>query len=274
MSDSEVVIQAGRAEGQYWRDLWRYRGLFYFLAWRDILVRYKQTTVGILWAFMRPFLAMLVFSLVFGRFANLPDGGVPYPILVFAALLPWQFFSTAISESGNSLVTNANMISKVYFPRIVVPTASIIAALVDFLISFVFLFVLFLWYRFAPSWQILCVPLLVICTCLTALGCGIWLAGLTVRYRDLRFVVPFLVQFGLYVSPVGYSVEVVPENWRLAYSLNPMVGIIEGFRWAITGNPVAFPLLSLGFSIVISSSLLLTGIAYFRSTEKTFADII
>lgn len=274
MTDSEVVIQAGRAEGQYWRDLWRYRGLFYFLAWRDILVRYKQTTVGILWAFMRPFLAMLVFSLVFGRFAKLPDGGVPYPILVFAALLPWQFFSTAISESGNSLVTNANMISKVYFPRIVVPTASIIAALVDFLISFVFLFVLFLWYGFAPSWQILCVPLLVICTCVTALGCGIWLAGLTVRYRDLRFVVPFLVQFGLYVSPVGYSVEVVPENWRLAYSLNPMVGIIEGFRWAITGNPVAFPLLSLGFSIVISSFLLLTGIAYFRSTEKTFADII
>ncbi|MBC8095062.1 MAG: ABC transporter permease [Akkermansiaceae bacterium] len=274
MIEPQITIEAGRVERQYWRDVWNYRGLFYFLAWRDILVRYKQTLVGVLWAFVRPFLTMVVFTVVFGRFAKLPDGGVPYPILVFSALLPWQFFSTAVTESGNSLVTNASMISKVYFPRIVVPAASIITALMDSLISFGFLLILFGWFSFMPAWQIIFLPLLALCTCVTALGCGIWLAGLTVRYRDFRFVVPFLVQFGLYVSPVGYTTAVVPEPWRLAYSLNPMVGIIEGFRWAILGSADGFPLPSMALSLSVSGLLLWTSILYFRSAERTFADVI
>ena len=274
MNSDEVIIEAGRAETQYWRDVWEYRSLFYFLAWRDILVRYKQTVVGALWAFLRPFITMVVFTMVFGRFAKLPADGVPYPIMVFCGLLPWQFFSTAVTDSGNSLLTNSSMISKVFFPRIVVPTASVITALVDFLISFLFLFILFAWYSFIPSWHILWLPVFAVCTCLTALGCGMWLAALTVRYRDFRFVVPFLVQFGLYVSPVGYSLSVVPTKWQTVYALNPLVGNIEGFRWAILNNPKVFPIQSVAFSAAVSVVMLWTSIVYFRSTEKTFADVI
>jgi len=274
MSETSIIIEAGRAEAQYWRDVWNYRGLFYFLAWRDILVRYKQTVAGVLWAFIRPFLTMVVFTVVFGRFAKLPADGVPYPILVFAALLPWQFFSTSITDSGNSLITNASMISKVYFPRIVVPTATMITALADLLISYALLAVLFVVYSFAPRWQLIFLPFLTVLTCVTTLACGIGLSGLTVRYRDFRFVVPFLVQFGLYLSPIGYSVSVVPEQWRLLYALNPLVGIIEGFRWAIVGNPAVFPLTSVAMSVVVSALLLWASIAYFRRTEQTIADII
>ncbi|MBD0334901.1 MAG: ABC transporter permease, partial [Cyanobacteria bacterium Co-bin13] len=218
----ELIIEAGRTEAQYWRDLWRYRELFYFLAWRDILVRYKQTAVGVAWALIRPFLTMVVFSVVFGRLADLPsEGDAPYPILVFSAMLPWQFFANALSECSNSLISNANLISKVYFPRLVVPTSAVIVSFVDFLISGIILLGLMVWYDAVPSWRIVTLPLFVVVAFAAAMGAGLWLAALNVQYRDFRYVVPFLVQFGLYISPVGFSSSIVPERWRLLYSLNP-----------------------------------------------------
>lgn len=269
-----LVIEAGRAERHYWRDLWRYRELFFFLAWRDILVRYKQTTIGILWALGRPLLIMLAFTLVFSKLAKLPSEGVPYPILVLAAVLPWQFFSSAFSGAGDSLISNAGMISKVYFPRLVVPASALIVSLVDFLISCVILVGLMVWYGFAPNLRMVALPLFVLVAFAAAMGAGLWIAALNVKYRDFRFIVPFVVQFGLYVSPVGFSSGIVPEQWRLLYSVNPMVGVIDGFRWAILGSnsPLYWPgfLLSL-FLILV---LLVTGIAYFRKTEKTFVDVI
>lgn len=269
-----LVIEAGRSEGQYWRDLWRYRELFYFLAWRDLLVRYKQTVVGVAWSIIRPVLTMLVLTIVFGRFGKMPSGGVPYPILVFCGMLPWQFFATALSESGNSLVTNSNLISKVYFPRLVVPVSSVITSLVDFLISGVFLVLLMGWYRFAPSPNLLFLPFFVLLAITTSLGAGLWIAALMVKYRDFRFIVPFLVQFGLYLSPVGFSSSVVPEAWRLVYSLNPMVGVIEGFRWSVLGGEHAIYLPGLLLSTGIAVMVVITGIWYFRRTERTFADVI
>ena len=269
-----LVIEAGKTEKQYFKDIWRYRELFYFLAWRDILVRYKQTVIGVLWAIIRPFLTMIVFSIVFGGIAKLPSNGVPYPILVFSAMLPWQFFSNALSESSNSLIGNANMISKVYFPRLVIPTSSVITSFVDFLISFLILIILMIWYRFIPSWQIIVLPLFVLIAFCAAMGSGLWLSALNVKYRDFRYIVPFIVQFGLYISPVGFSSSIVPEKWRLIYSINPMVGVIDGFRWAIMGgnSSIYFP----GFMVSISSVLILVvvGLLYFRKTEKNFADII
>ena len=230
----ELVIEAGRTEAQYFRDLWRYRELFYFLAWRDILVRYKQTFIGVAWALIRPFLTMLVFTIVFGRLANLPsEGNAPYPILVFAAMLPWQFFANALAESSNSLINNANLISKVYFPRLVVPTSAVIVSFVDFLISGIILLGLMAWYTAVPSWRIRTLQRFVAISFAAAMGAGLWLAALNVQYRDFRYVVPFLIQFGLYISPVGFSSSIVPEQWRLVYSLNPMVGVIDGFRWEI-----------------------------------------
>jgi lipopolysaccharide transport system permease protein len=235
----ELIIEAGRTEAQYWRDLWRYRELFYFLAWRDILVRYKQTFIGVTWALIRPFLTMVVFTVVFGRLANLPsEGDAPYPILVFAAMLPWQFFANALAECSNSLIQNSNLISKVYFPRLVVPTSAVIVSFVDFLISGVILLGLMAWYNAVPSWRIVTLPFFVAIAFAAAMGAGLWLAALNVQYRDFRYVVPFLVQFGLYISPVGFSSSIVPERWRLLYSLNPMVGVIDGFRWAIIGGDV------------------------------------
>jgi lipopolysaccharide transport system permease protein len=271
----ELVIEAGRTERQYWKDLWRYRELFYFLAWRDILVRYKQTAIGIAWALLRPFLTMVVFTVVFGQIAKLPaPQGVPYPILVFAGMLPWQFFSNALSECSNSLVGNANLISKVYFPRLIVPTSAIIVSFVDFMISGMILLGLMAWYNFVPSWQILTLPIFILISCAASMGVGLWLAALTVQYRDFRFVVPFIIQFGLYISPVGFSSSIVPEQWRLLYSVNPMVGVIDGFRWAILGGEarIYMPgfLISLGLVIL----LLWSGIWYFRKMERTFADVI
>ena len=274
MYTKELTIEAGRSEKQYWKDLWSYRELFYFLAWRDILVRYKQTAIGIVWALIRPFLTMVVFTIVFSNLAKLPSGGAPYPILVFAAMLPWQFFSSALSECSNSLIANSNMISKVYFPRLIVPTSAVIVSFVDFLISGIILIALMVWYQFIPDWRILTLPVFILIAFVAATGGGLWLAALTVEYRDFRYVVPFIVQFGLYISPVGFSSSIVPEQWRLLYSLNPMVGVIDGFRWAILGgnSTLFWPgfILSLGLVLL----LFVSGIWYFRKTERTFADVI
>ncbi|HAM52942.1 MAG TPA: phosphate ABC transporter permease [Nitrospiraceae bacterium] len=273
--ETTLILEAGRTEKHYWFDLWRYRELFYFLAWRDILVRYKQTAIGTAWALLRPLLTMAVFTVVFGKLAKLPSGGVPYPIMVFAAMLPWQFFSSGLSDASGSLIGNANLISKVYFPRIIIPACSIITSFMDFLVSGVFLVVLMVWYQFVPDWRIVTLPLFLAIAFIAAAGAGLWLTALNVKYRDFRYVVPFIVQFGLYVSPVGFSSSIVPDKWRLLYSLNPMVGVIDGFRWAILGgdsSSIYWP----GFliSIVIIVLLLVSGIWYFRKTEKTFADVI
>ncbi|MHC5595459.1 MAG: ABC transporter permease [Nostoc sp.] len=274
VSQQELVIEAGRTEQQYWKDIWRYRELFYFLAWRDILVRYKQTAIGIAWALIRPFLTMVVFTVVFGQLAKLPSQGAPYPILVFSAMLPWQFFSNSLSECSNSLIGNANLISKVYFPRLIIPTSAVVVSFVDFLISGMILLGLMAWYNFVPSWRILTLPIFIAIAFAASMGAGLWFASLNVKYRDFRYIVPFIVQFGLYISPVGFSSSVVPEKWRLLYSLNPIVGVIDGFRWAILGgeSKLYLPgfLLSLGLVIL----LLFSGIWYFRKTERTFADVI
>jgi lipopolysaccharide transport system permease protein len=274
MKSPELIIEAGRAEQQYWRDLWRYRELFYFLAWRDILVRYKQTAIGVAWALIRPFLTMVVFTVIFGKLAKLPSEGVPYPILVFAAMLPWQFFANSLSESSSSLIGNANLISKVYFPRLIVPTSAIVVSFVDFLISGIILLGLMAWYNFVPSWRILTLPLFVIIAFAASLGAGLWLASLNVQYRDFRYIVPFLVQFGLYVSPVGFSSSIVPPQWRFIYSLNPMVGVIDGFRWAILGGESQLYLPGFLLSVGLVVLLLASGIWYFRKMERTFADVI
>jgi lipopolysaccharide transport system permease protein len=270
----ELIIEAGRAERHYWRDLWRYRELFYFLAWRDLLVRYKQTVVGVAWSLIKPVLTMVVLCVVFGRIGRMPDGGVPYPILVFCGVLPWQFFSTALSESGNSLVTNANLISKVYFPRLIVPTSSVITSLVDFLISAAFLGILMGWYRFVPSVNGVFLPLFILLAFAASLGVGLWIAALMVQYRDFRFIVPFLVQFGLLLSPVGFKSPVLPEPWQWVYALNPMVGVIEGFRWSILGGEHQLHLVNLASAVLVVAALLGTGVWYFRKTERAFADVI
>jgi lipopolysaccharide transport system permease protein len=248
--------------------------LFYFLAWRDILVRYKQTAIGVAWALIRPFLTMVVFTVIFGKLAQLPSEGVPYPILVFAAMLPWQFFANSLSESSGSLIGNANLISKVYFPRLIVPTSAIVVSFVDFLISGIILLGLMAWYNFVPSWRILTLPLFVIIAFAASLGAGLWLASLNVQYRDFRYIVPFLVQFGLYVSPVGFSSSIVPPQWRFIYSLNPMVGVIDGFRWAILGGESQLYLPGFLLSVGLVVLLLVSGIWYFRKMERTFADVI
>jgi lipopolysaccharide transport system permease protein len=274
VSEHRLIIEAGKTEGQYWRDLWRYRELLYFLSWRDVLVRYKQTVIGVAWAILRPFLTMVVFTIVFRKIAGLPtDGDVPYPILVFAAMLPWQFFDSSLTESSNSLIGNANLISKIYFPRLILPTSSVVVAFVDFAISFVMLLGLMAFYAFWPSWRIVVLPAFVLLAFLTALGPGLMITALNVRYRDFRYVVPFIVQMGLYISPVGFSSSVIPEKYRLLYSLNPMVGVIDGFRWAICGT-ANFYLPGFVLSVVSTFLMLFAAIMYFRRTERTFADVI
>jgi lipopolysaccharide transport system permease protein len=274
-SSQELIIEAGRTESQYWRDLWKYRELFYFLAWRDILVRYKQTVIGMLWALMRPFLTMIVFTFVFGKLANLPsEGTAPYPILVFAGLLPWQFFSGALTECSNSLINNANLLSKVYFPRLIVPTSAVIVSFVDFMISGIILLGLMAYYNFIPDWRILTLPIFIVIAFAASMGVGLWLAALNVEYRDFRIIVPFIVQFGLYISPVGFSSQVVPAQWRLLYSLNPMVGVIDGFRWAILGGESQIYLPGFALSVLLVVLILASGIWYFRRMERTFADVI
>src|SRR4051812_26642859 len=271
---TELIIEAGHTERNYWRDLFRDRELFYFLAWRDVLVRYKQTVIGILWAVLRPVLTMAVFTFVFSRIAKLPADGVPYPVMVFAGMLPWQLFATSLSEGSNSLISNANLISKVYFPRMIVPASAVIVSFVDFAISTGLLVLLMVWYQVWPTWQLFALPLFTIMALLASIGAGLWLAALNVEYRDFRYVVPFLVQFGLYLSPVGFSSSVVPEKWRLLYSLNPMVGVIDGFRWAISGGRSSFFLPGLLGSIRITLMLPVLGPLYFCRNAPSFSGVI
>jgi lipopolysaccharide transport system permease protein len=270
-----LILEPGRSEKNYWADLWRYRELFLILAWRDISVRYKQTIIGVAWAILRPFLTMVVFTVVFGRIAKLPsEGNAPYAIMVFAAMLPWTFFSNILTESSNSLIGNANLISKVYFPRLIMPTATVITSFIDFLISLVILLGLMIYYWFAPSWNMLFLPIFILLALLASLGPGLWITALNVKYRDFRYVIPFIVQFGLYVSPVGFSSNVIPAKWRLLYSLNPLVGIIDGFRWCILGGKSAIYWPGFALSLAIIIFFLWLGISRFRKMEKTFADLI
>ncbi|MEJ5310849.1 MAG: ABC transporter permease [Anaerolineae bacterium] len=275
INEHVLILEPGRAEKNYWRDLWHYRELFLILAWRDISVRYKQTIIGVAWAVIRPFLTMVVFSVIFGGLARLPsEGNAPYPLLVFAAMLPWSLFATALGEASNSLIGSANLISKVYFPRLIIPTATVVTAFVDFLISFIILLGMMLYYRYAPSWNILLLPAFILLALLASLGPGLWITALNVKYRDFRYVIPFVVQFGLYVSPVGFSSSVVPERWRLLYSLNPMVGVIDGFRWCILGGDSAIYWPGFALSLGIVAFFLWLGVSRFRKMEKTFADMI
>ncbi|MBV8417646.1 MAG: ABC transporter permease [Verrucomicrobia bacterium] len=274
MTEFDLEIRPGLTERNYWQDIWRYRELFYFLAWRDVLVRYKQTVIGVAWALIRPFVAMVVFTVILGKLAKLPSGGVPYPILVFCGLLPWQLFSSSFAESSNSIVANSSLISKIYFPRLIVPAASVVVGFLDFLISFIFLGILLIWYRFLPDWRVLAIPVFTLIAAVMSFGVGLLIAALTVKYRDFRFIVPFIVQFGLYITPVGFSSQIVPENWRLLYSLNPLVGVIDGFRWATLRGltPLNWP--GLLISLAVVAGMLLLGVWYFRKTERTFADVI
>jgi lipopolysaccharide transport system permease protein len=274
MSDV-VVIESGRQALNYWRDVWRYRELFYVLAWRDLTVRYKQTVIGVAWALIRPLLTMAVFTIIFGRIAKLPsDGTAPYALMVCAGMLPWTFFSTGLSDAANSLIGNANLITKVYFPRLIVPTATLVVAFADLLVAFSILVGMMAWYQFAPGWQIMVLPAFVLLAFVASIGPALWIAALNVKYRDFRYVIPFIVQFGLYISPVGFSSNIVPEEWRLVYSLNPMVGVIDGFRWCILGGQSQLHLAGLAASLGGAAFFLWFGIRRFRKTEASFADMI
>jgi lipopolysaccharide transport system permease protein len=270
-----LILEPGRADRHYWRDLWRYRELFQVLAWRDLSVRYKQTVIGVSWALVRPILTLVVFTIVFGKLAKLPsDGNAPYTLMVFSGMLPWTFFAAALAEASNSLIGNANLISKVYFPRLIVPAATVVVALVDFLITFLLLLLLMVWYKFVPGWQILLLPFFLLIAFIASLGPGLWITSLNVKYRDFRYIIPFIVQFGLYISPVGFSSSIVPEKWRLLYSLNPMVGVIDGFRWCILGNNSTIHWPTFGMSLGVTVFFLWLGIRKFRQMEKSFADLI
>jgi len=270
-----LVIEPGRSERNYWSDLWAYRELFLILAWRDVAVRYKQTVIGIAWAIVRPFLTMVIFTILFSRVAHLPSGSAaPYPVMVFAGLLPWFLFSTILGEASNSLVGNAGLIGKVYFPRIVIPAASAVVALVDFTINLGVLAALMAWYAFVPSWHLVLLPAFVLLAILASLGPALLITALNVKYRDFRYIVPFIVQLGLYVSPVGFSSAVIPEHWRFWYSLNPVVGVIDGFRWCILGGQSQLYLPGFLLSLAIVALFLWIGLAYFRRTERAFADLL
>jgi lipopolysaccharide transport system permease protein len=273
--EHELIIEPGRIERHYWLDLWRYRELFQVLAWRDLSVRYKQTAIGVVWAVIRPLFAVLVFTIIFGRIAGLPsDGSAPYPLMVFAGMLPWSFFSTGLGDASNSLVNHAHLISKVYFPRLIIPLATVVVAFADLLINLLILFGLLAWYGFMPGWQLAFLPGFMILASLVSIGPSLWITALNVRYRDFRYIIPFIVQLGLYVSPVGFSSNVIPEQWRLLYSLNPMVGVIDGFRWCILGGQSSLYLPGLATSIIVAGFFLWVGIRQFRKMERSFADII
>ena len=269
-----LVIEAGRPEAHYWRDLWSYRGLFFFLAMRDVIVRYKQTVFGVGWALLRPLATIIVFTIVFGTLAGLPSGDVPYALMVFAGLIPWQFFTGAFGGASESLVANANMLSKVYFPRLIFPASAVMVSFVDLLISLIVFAGLMAWYRHPPDARILFLPVFILLAFALATGAGLWACALNVRYRDFRQIIPLVIQFGLYLSPVGFSRMVVPENWQAVYSLNPMVGIIEGFRWALLGGSTQLDLPSVLLAVAVTAVLLGTGLWYFRATERSFVDIV
>jgi lipopolysaccharide transport system permease protein len=270
-----LILEAGRADRRYWRDLWRYQELFFILAWRDVAVRYKQTVIGIAWAFVRPFLTMVVLTIVFGRIAKLPtEGGAPYAVLVLAGLLPWTLASSILNDASNSVLGNASLVSKVYFPRLVIPLATVIVSLIDFAVSLVILAGVMAWYGVVPDWHILLLPVFVVLAVLVAIGPAMWAAATIVRYRDFRFVIPFVVQVGLYVSPVGFSTKIVPPEWQLLYSLNPMVGVIDGFRWSILGGPSPLYLPGFALSLLVAAGMLWLGLETFRRTERGFADVI
>lgn len=271
----QVIIEAGRTEGQYWRDLWRYRELFYVLAWRDIAVRYRQTAIGVLWALLQPFLTSIILMVIFYKVARVPSlPGVPDFLIVFSANMPWQFFANSLGSASQSVVGNAHLISKVYFPRLIIPAGAVITALADFLISFVLLLMMMAWFHFWPNWRMLLLPGLVLMAFLTALGPGFLMTALSVKYRDFRHVIPFIIQVGFLISPVGYLTTKVPEQWRLLYSLNPMVGVIDGFRWAILDGKTDVYLPGLFLSLMMTGILLGIGICYFRRMERSFADVI
>jgi len=270
-----VILEAGRADRNYWADLWTYRELFAILAWRDVAVQYKQTIIGIAWALVRPLLTMIIFTVLFGRLAELPsEGSAPYPIMVMAGMLPWFLISTILAQAANSLVQNSNLISKVYFPRLIVPSASAAVALVDFMVTLLLLFVMMIVFDFLPDWRIVFLPLFIGLAVLTALGPALLFASLNVKYRDFRFILPFVVQFGLYVSPVGFASSIVPAEWRLLYSLNPAVGVIDGFRWCLLGGEAQIYWPGFVLSMCVVGLVMWIGIRTFRSTEKTFADLI
>ena len=271
--NTRIIIEPGRTEKNYWKDLWLFRELFYILSWRDIKVRYKQTVIGAAWSIIRPLLTTIIFTIVFSRVAKLDSPtGAPYAILVFAGMLPWQFFANALSEASNSLVGNANLVSKVYFPRMIIPASSVITSLVDFAISFLLLVAMMIFYQYVPDVKIFLLPVFILMALIAAFGVGLYITALNVKYRDFRYIIPFIIQIGLYITPVGFSSSVVPEKWRLWYSLNPMVGVVDGFRWCILGEPLYTP----GFliSILVIALFLWLGVAYFRKTEKSFADNI
>lgn len=269
----KLVIEPGMASAHYWRDLWRYRELLYFLAWRDLVVRYKQTAIGVTWVLLRPALTMAVF-VAFRRLVGAPPATVPEPILVFAAVLPWQFFSTALVDASGSLIGNSSLLSKVYFPRLIIPGAAVVTAIVDFVVTLALLALLMAWYGIAPSPTLVMLPLFVVLSIGLSLGLGLLLAALNVQYRDFRYVVPFLVQMGLFVSPIAFTTADLPAQWRGLYSLNPMVGIIDGFRWSILGDRVAVDPSAVAVSAVMTGGWLMLGTWYFRRMERQFADVI
>jgi lipopolysaccharide transport system permease protein len=270
----ELIIDSGHPSAIYWKEIWRYRGLLYFLAWRDIIVRYKQTVIGFAWAILPPVVTAFAFTVIFNKFAHLSSSRTPYPILVLAGTLPWALFSNALSQGGNSVVSNSHLITKVYFPRFIIPLSAIVVSLVDFFLSCTVLLGVMAWYRYLPDWRIITLPLFLLLALLTSLAFGIWLAALNVRYRDIRYVIPFMIQVGIYISPVGFSSAIVPPAWRWLYSLNPMVGVIDGFRWALLRGDGQFYLPSLCLSLCWVTLLLVTGVAYFRRVEALFTDVI
>ena len=270
-----LVLEAGRAERHYWRDLWAYRELFAILAWRDLAVRYKQTVIGVAWAVLRPLLTMVIFTILFGRLANLPsEGSAPYAVMVFAGMLPWFLFSSILGDASNSIVGNAGLIGKVYFPRIIIPAAAGVVSLVDIAVNLALMAALMAWYGFPPHWHIVALPVFVILAVLAALGPALIVTALNVKYRDFRYIIPFILQFGLYISPVGFTSTVVPAEWRFWYNLNPVVGVIDGFRWCLLGDESQLYLPGFLLSLTVIVVLLWLGVATFRRTEKTFADLI
>lgn len=271
----ELIIEPGKTERNYWRDIWRYRELFYILSWRDIKVRYKQTVIGALWSVIRPLLTMIVFTILFNRIAKMSSGtAAPYAIMVYAGMLPWTFFSTAISEASNSLIGNVNLITKVYFPRLIIPAATVITSLIDFFIAFALMFLLYIWFGYYPDWRLLAMPIFLFFVFTASMGAGLYITALNVKYRDFRYIIPFFVQFGLYISPVGFNSNVIPERWRLLYALNPIVGVIDGFRWSLLRGSQELHWETMAVSFSSSLFMMWLGVRTFRKMEISFADLI